>query len=495
MRNARFASPLVCAAGIAAGLSATTIASAQLQSCGGNSTSADATVPTVTCFNTASPTQCTGVGVASQSADAYTHLQWGIYGATAKSGVISTTLRTGVATSRGYSTSDHPCATQPFDCTSYYFEYPSGTPDVSQVDIADHDILNDSVNIGLNAYSDCGGSAWARTVAGGLSANWEFSVASNSAMGAERVSQTWSKTWGAGVAKAQDVVTYEVEPYDFDPNAPVVWYVPFSSSFTSGAGGTSSRSTMIIPVCDGGCADVNPISGTSDGTSEYLWVRYSVEASGGSTSPVSFALTGAVSAGGGSVSGGGFVIDYLSNCRNDFHATGCPFSNGTATSSTSENGFIFTENLAGLEVDLGRPTSIVVTRNAFSSGGPGGPGFGDGNGNGSCTFSDRAELAALVAQGPLGFDDPNYRPEYDLDFDGDIDADDLTTFDNDASNGDCCPTDVDGNGVVSVDDLFLFLDLWFATNPTADINGDGVISSDDIFLFLNLWFASPSSCA
>ena len=43
-------------------------------------------------------------------------------------------------------------------------------------------------------------------------------------------------------------------------------------------------------------------------------------------------------------------------------------------------------------------------------------------------------------------------------------------------------------GMVSVADIFAFLNAWFAGNPQADINGGG-LAVQDIFDFLNLWFA------
>jgi hypothetical protein len=50
-----------------------------------------------------------------------------------------------------------------------------------------------------------------------------------------------------------------------------------------------------------------------------------------------------------------------------------------------------------------------------------------------------------------------------------------------------CPPDFNGDGVVSVQDIFDFLNAWFAGNPRADFNGGG-ITVQDIFDFLNAWF-------
>lgn len=52
-----------------------------------------------------------------------------------------------------------------------------------------------------------------------------------------------------------------------------------------------------------------------------------------------------------------------------------------------------------------------------------------------------------------------------------------------------CRADIDGNGVVGVPDIFLFLSLWFSGDARADINGNGSNGVDDIFAFLALWFA------
>jgi hypothetical protein len=51
-----------------------------------------------------------------------------------------------------------------------------------------------------------------------------------------------------------------------------------------------------------------------------------------------------------------------------------------------------------------------------------------------------------------------------------------------------CPTDFDGNGVVSIDDIFIFVNAWFANDPRADFDKSGVRTIDDIFIFINQWF-------
>jgi hypothetical protein len=57
-----------------------------------------------------------------------------------------------------------------------------------------------------------------------------------------------------------------------------------------------------------------------------------------------------------------------------------------------------------------------------------------------------------------------------------------------------CPADIDTDGVRTVDDIFVFLNLWFASDPRANFDGMGGITIDDIFIFLNAWFAAPFPC-
>lgn len=52
-----------------------------------------------------------------------------------------------------------------------------------------------------------------------------------------------------------------------------------------------------------------------------------------------------------------------------------------------------------------------------------------------------------------------------------------------------CPADFDASGMLGVQDIFLFLNSWFASEARADFNGDGVLGIQDIFDFLNAWFA------
>lgn len=52
-----------------------------------------------------------------------------------------------------------------------------------------------------------------------------------------------------------------------------------------------------------------------------------------------------------------------------------------------------------------------------------------------------------------------------------------------------CPPDLNGDGVLDVDDFHLFLDLFAAGDAAADVNGDGHISIDDFFDYLDLFAA------
>ncbi len=52
-----------------------------------------------------------------------------------------------------------------------------------------------------------------------------------------------------------------------------------------------------------------------------------------------------------------------------------------------------------------------------------------------------------------------------------------------------CAADFDCSGIVSIDDIFSFLNAWFAQDPRANIDGAGGVAIDDIFAYLNLWFS------
>lgn len=55
-----------------------------------------------------------------------------------------------------------------------------------------------------------------------------------------------------------------------------------------------------------------------------------------------------------------------------------------------------------------------------------------------------------------------------------------------------CPADLDGNGIVEVIDLQIYISWWTDANPLADLNGDGNIDYNDLFGFRAIW--SPGFC-
>ncbi|MDF1808560.1 MAG: S8 family serine peptidase [Phycisphaerales bacterium] len=55
-----------------------------------------------------------------------------------------------------------------------------------------------------------------------------------------------------------------------------------------------------------------------------------------------------------------------------------------------------------------------------------------------------------------------------------------------------CPGDLDGNGIVQVADLQIFIDWFLNTDPRADLNGDGSVTFADLTIFRGLWV--PGFC-
>lgn len=59
-----------------------------------------------------------------------------------------------------------------------------------------------------------------------------------------------------------------------------------------------------------------------------------------------------------------------------------------------------------------------------------------------------------------------------------------------------CAADFDWSGAVTADDIFLFLDAWFAQQGRigvglpADFDENGGVTADDIFVFLDVWFGA-----
>jgi hypothetical protein len=52
-----------------------------------------------------------------------------------------------------------------------------------------------------------------------------------------------------------------------------------------------------------------------------------------------------------------------------------------------------------------------------------------------------------------------------------------------------CAAGFDAQGGATVDDIFIYLNAWFAGDLRADADRSGGLSVDDIFVFLNAWFA------
>jgi hypothetical protein len=57
-----------------------------------------------------------------------------------------------------------------------------------------------------------------------------------------------------------------------------------------------------------------------------------------------------------------------------------------------------------------------------------------------------------------------------------------------------CRCDFDASGTLTVDDIFVFLNAWFAADPRTDFDASGVRNVDDIFIFLNCFFQRPAGC-
>jgi hypothetical protein len=55
----------------------------------------------------------------------------------------------------------------------------------------------------------------------------------------------------------------------------------------------------------------------------------------------------------------------------------------------------------------------------------------------------------------------------------------------------CCFANFNQDTSVNIDDIFVYLNAWFASEPRTDVGGDGVSTPtiDDIFVYLNAWFA------
>jgi hypothetical protein len=53
----------------------------------------------------------------------------------------------------------------------------------------------------------------------------------------------------------------------------------------------------------------------------------------------------------------------------------------------------------------------------------------------------------------------------------------------------CCYADFNKLGGVTIDDIFIYLNAWFAASEFANVGEPGAPNIDDIFIYLNAWFA------
>jgi len=59
------------------------------------------------------------------------------------------------------------------------------------------------------------------------------------------------------------------------------------------------------------------------------------------------------------------------------------------------------------------------------------------------------------------------------------------------STGSNCPADLNGDGRVDIEDIFLLLGAWGEAGGPADVNGDAVVDLDDVFFILGAWGPCP----
>lgn len=234
-------------------------------------------------------------------------------------------------------------------------------------------------------------------------------------------------------------------------------------------------------------------TGTSDAVVGRLYAKYTVVSSDGPA--FTFIARGTSNNGIVSVAifGDHNVVSNDSTCGASEIRELCPGSGiqeATKEQSCSQ-GFFMSPNRKFARLNLGRPTSVTLTRSVYISGGPNSPLFAGLDSVPGCGFQDRAAIVSLIVASGTGTvpeTSPDYDPVADLDFDGDIDDDDLTFFDNSGgSNGICCPGDWNGDGVTSVSDNLDYLNAWSAGDPSADIDADGILAVGDILDWTSIW--------
>lgn len=57
-----------------------------------------------------------------------------------------------------------------------------------------------------------------------------------------------------------------------------------------------------------------------------------------------------------------------------------------------------------------------------------------------------------------------------------------------------CKCDINASGSLTVQDIFDYLNLWFANDPRADFNAVAGVTIQDVFDFLTCWFNPPREC-
>ena len=63
-------------------------------------------------------------------------------------------------------------------------------------------------------------------------------------------------------------------------------------------------------------------------------------------------------------------------------------------------------------------------------------------------------------------------------------------YTDDGNNTICgsgCPSDIDGDGFVNVNDLLTIIDQWGSTSSPADINDDGIVNVSDLLMVVGSW--------
>ncbi|HVU65426.1 MAG TPA: GC-type dockerin domain-anchored protein [Phycisphaerales bacterium] len=65
----------------------------------------------------------------------------------------------------------------------------------------------------------------------------------------------------------------------------------------------------------------------------------------------------------------------------------------------------------------------------------------------------------------------------------------VAAYDNISLTFHACPVDFNHDGSITVQDIFDFLNAWFAGDLRSDFNGVGGITEQDLFDFLDAWFA------